>query len=130
MFQEEKEPNFRFEFSNKDLLCKVTGSGSLNFEKTTRAIKYVANHSEFNSNFRLIVDLREMNYHPSYKEFLGIVDTLKLLHTKFKNKIALVTAADMHILAKLAGIYCNSVGIKMQSFTNPRDAGLWIFETK
>ncbi len=129
MFQEEKEPNFKFEFFNKDLLCKVTGSGSLNFEKTTRAIKYVANHLEFNSNFRLMVDLRKMNYHPSYNEFLKIVDTLKLLNDKFTNKIAVITASEMHILAKLAGIYCNSVGIKMQSFTNPKDAGLWIFET-
>ena len=90
-------PNFNYEYHCEDSLCKITGSGNLNFEMITKAVNHVANHPNFKSDCCLIVDLRKMNYHPSYNEFLGIVDTLKLLNDKFANKIALITATEMHI---------------------------------
>ena len=126
MTLEKKSDNFGYQFNLKDSLCIVTGKGEIYYKQSTDAMKYVAGHPDFSPDCRIIVDLTEMNYHPSYDELLGMVDTLKLLRKNFKNKIGLVTDHKMSIVAKLVTIYCQLAGIEMKSFVCVNEAGSWV----
>ena len=128
MIQDKEIINFDFELVEKDLLCKVIATGEIDFFESVSAMKYVANHPDFKPNYKVLVDLTEMNYHPSYDDLLGIVDSLKLMKDAFRNKIALVTQKKMSIVAKLVTIYCELAGMKMKSFTNFDDAYSWILK--
>ena len=130
MVQEKKIHVFEYEFHADSSICIVKAIGEIDFEESTNAMKYVASHPEFDIGFKIIVDLTEMNYHPSYEDLLGIVDTLKLLKESFTNKMALITKPKMSIVAKLVSVYCELAGMKMKSFISIEEANLWISELK
>ncbi len=124
----EGKGNFKFEIKEHDFICFVTCAGNVNFEESAGAIQYLANHPDFKSEYKVIVDFREMNYHPSYADLRGIIDTLRLSKENFKNKVALVSNSKMEVIAKLAVAYCAKEGMKMKAFTKMDEAHSWIAE--
>lgn len=122
----ERKRKFTFEFFEQDSIFVTTGVGEINFDESVEAIKQVAIHSELNTNHKLIIDLREINYHPSFTDLHGIIGTIKFFKNKFKNNLALVTDIKMEILAKLVVVYCTRSGICMKSFVDIDDAYKWI----
>lgn len=122
----ERKGKFTFELFEQDSIFVTTGVGEINFDESVEAIKHVAIHSELNTSHKLIVDLREINYHPSFTDLHGIIGTIKFFKNKFKNKLAIVTDVKMEILAKLVVIYCTRTGMCMKSFVDIDDAYEWI----
>ena len=128
MIQLKETLSFEFEFEVENSTCKVVCTGDIDYKQAIAAINYVVNHHDFNPEHKIIVDLFQMNYHPSYEELLGIVEEFKLHKEKVKGKIALLTKQKMSIVAKLIAIYCELAGMKMKSFVEPEEAVLWLLE--
>ncbi len=121
-------PPFRYDFNIADRICTVIVYGEINYKGSVNAMRYVAEHPDFNSDFKIIVDARLMSYHPSYEDLLGMINTVKFLKGSFKNKIALVTENKMEVIAKLMAVYCELAGMKIKSFVDIEKANMWINE--
>ncbi|MCG6185933.1 hypothetical protein [Maribellus maritimus] len=126
MDQSQDTSNFEFKCNVKDSLCLARCVGVTDYYNLTEAFQSLINSPEIKSHFKLIIDLIEMDYHPSYDELMGIVDTLKLLKETFNEKVALVTRQNLNIIAKLITIYCELAGMKMKAFINIDDAKKWV----
>ena len=117
---------FIFEIISENSICIITGKGQITFEETVNAMNFIAFHPDFDPDFNVIVDLRLINYHPSYKDLQGIISAMKVLKDRFKNKVAIITDYKLDVIAKLFVIYNKQAGIKIRSFTNREKADLWI----
>ncbi|QGY45311.1 hypothetical protein GM418_17010 [Maribellus comscasis] len=126
MAQSQDTPSFEFKCNVEDSICIARCVGVTDYYNLTEAIQSLINNPEIKSHFKLIINLIEMDYHPSYDELMGIVDTLKLLKETFKEKVALITRQNLNIIAKLITIYCELAGMKMKAFTSTDDAKKWV----
>ncbi len=111
-------------------VCYVKGKGSVNSQISQEAMDNVNNDPEFSSNMNVIVDLREIYYHPTYEELMAIKEHLRFLKENFKGKIALVSSDELYYVVHMICMFCNRFGLKMRCFKRRENAKIWISNHK
>ena len=125
---DDREGVFTFEINDAEKLCLVVGKGRISFDSSVKAMHTLANDPGFNPDYNIIVDLRAINYHPTYKEVLDIKNNLVFMKASFGKKIAIVTNGFMMALAELVSRLSQLSGMTVSAFSDIDTAREWMKE--
>lgn len=79
----------------------VKAIGLIDFPSILQAMKDVVADMDFHPLYRVLVDLRKMDYHPSVHDMFNIRDSLAMLKNQFIGEIVLIVAEDAISIATL-----------------------------
>jgi len=122
--------SFKHTFITENKLCIVKAEGKISFNSSIGEMIKVINNPEFDTNYRIIVDLTEISYNPSYKEIEGIKNKLIQLKPYFKQKIALISVGSISVIAYLIAQFAKYNGLKIKTFTTLDNAYEWLNEVE
>lgn len=128
MKQDSDNPDghFTYEISVANKFCLVVATGKITSESSIDALNKLANTPGFEKDFNIIVDARNINYHPSYQEVKQIQRHLVLMKDNFRNKIALVTTEFFWVVGELLCRLSQPHGLKISAFSGMEQAQQWI----
>ncbi|MGQ8338682.1 hypothetical protein ACUNWD_19145 [Sunxiuqinia sp. A32] len=115
--------SYSHNFIHEKNICQVTGQGNVNSEMTTMEMNDIVMDPQFSNSMQLIVDLRKINFHPTYNEIIHIKDHLNFLKQYFKNEIAVVASESFYYIAFLI---CEMSSIKLKAFKDCEKAKEWL----
>ncbi|RKD87877.1 hypothetical protein [Mangrovibacterium diazotrophicum] len=119
---------YRYSIDCKEHLCYVYVGGRIDYHITVSLIKAVAEHPDFTPDMCILLDLTELNYHPTYQELMAIRDHLKLMKDRFRSRIAVHVPHDLHDLILMMSMFCKKFGLNMRPFRNREDLQEWFSE--
>ena len=122
------EDNYVYSYLEQLNIFYVLGYKNVDLQKTIDIIIKVKEDSLFNSRSKVVVDLSEISYHPSFSELMKIKDTVVLLKNSFKSKIAFLGQSFHKILLDLFCIYCNNSGMTAKAFVEEAELEEWIMK--
>ena len=117
-------------FSEDRGQCTVVAYGEVDFEQSVRLMDEVVNDPVFHEDMLLLVNLKGIQYHPDYNEFISLKDHLKSLKPRLNNKIALVCSRKMDILAHLMCAFLNKENVDIKTFIKLEEAENWLKMTR
>lgn len=117
---------FTYEIKVNEKLCHVVASGNITFQSTLEALHTLANAPGFKKDFNVLADLRQINYHPTYNEVLGLQQHLVSMKDNFQNKIAMVTTNFFWVIGELVSNLSRPCGINILAFNDIEKARQWI----
>jgi hypothetical protein len=117
---------YNYYFSEDKKWCTVIAEGEVDFDQSIELMDDVVNDPDFSRDMLLLIDLRLIQYHPDYNEFLSIKNHLSLLKARLNNKIALVCSHKMNILAYLICALMNVENVDMKTFISLDEAEKWL----
>lgn len=105
----------------------VTSCSPVNLDTIRDSILGLANEPGFSPDFRILVDLRDMDYAPSNEDIQIIAENLGRMKDSYCNRIAVVVAGDLHFgLFRMASTYADLKGVDMKIFRDPEEARAWL----
>ena len=119
---------FTYEINVAKKLCLVVAKGKITIESSLGALNDLTNTPGFEKNFKIIVDLRDINYHPSYYEVKEFQKHLVFMKGNFRNKIALVTTKFFWVVGELVCNLSKPHGLNISAFSDIDKARQWIWE--
>ncbi len=124
----DKEGIFTFEINKAEKVCLVVGKGCISFDSSVKAMHTLADDPGFRPDYNIIVDLRDISYHPTYKEVLDIKNNLVFMKTSFTKKVAIVTTGFRMVLAELVSRFSQLKGMTVSAFSDMGAALEWVKE--
>lgn len=121
---------FTYEMDEARKLCIVVAMGRITFESSIDSMNTVVNTPGFEKDFNVIVDLRLINYHPTYSEMLGLKSHMISLKGHFQNKIVLVTSGVLWIVAELMSKFLRGEGMNVFAFRDMDETMRWLSATE
>lgn len=106
----------------------IKAHGLIDFSSTMKTMEAAVSEAEFSPGFKVLVDLSDMDFHPTFKEFNGIRDKMLLLKPMLTGKVALVMVGLVKSLGDLASELVKSSGMNVRSFYSRTKALEWIEE--
>lgn len=118
---------FMYTISQEDKIAYVTAHGSINMEAIKQIISDVAADPLFQPKYKVIVDLRKMEYSPSVSDIQLIASLVGEMKKSYQNKVAIVVSGKFHYgMAKMAAAYTEMSGVPMiDAFTDFEEARQW-----
>jgi hypothetical protein len=110
---------FSHTISKQTNTVQVVADGPINLQSSIAAMLAVANDPDFNPSFKVIVELRLMEYAPTMTELFGIRDALESLRQNFKGQITLLVTESVLYVARLVCIIATTMGFQMTATTSP-----------
>ena len=110
-------------------LAFVTARGPIDMRASVEAMGELARHPEFDQQFGVVIDLREMTYRPSLGELRVIA--WALAHEKFSlpKRIAVVLSESVkRTRARVYDRFGRMAGVALQLFPNIDEATAWVAE--
>ena len=123
-----RDGTFTFEINKAEKLCIVVGKGRISFDSSVQSMHTLADDPAFDPDYNIIVDLRDISYHPTYKEVLDIKNNLVFMKASFRKKIAIVTTGFRMALAELVSRFSQLNGMTVSAFNNIDAAREWMAE--
>jgi len=117
---------YTYHFDEERRIIYIKAEGSINFKMTTAIMDNVASDPLFESSYKVLVDLTEMDFHPSFDEFNGIRDHILLLKKHYRNRVALVFSGLLKSLGDLVAEVTRASGMHMKSFYTTEKAEAWL----
>ncbi len=117
---------FEFDISESESLVSIRVEGTGDFQKGVESVLAIANDARFKNGFNVLVDLCNLNYHPSLEELRTFADVLISLKDRCTGKTALVVSNFFHYgFGKVLSGFLELAGIKMQVFRDTLEAIQW-----
>ena len=120
--------NYSYRIDKERGVIVVKADGCIDFSQTIKIMDQIPFDPDFQKDYKVIVDLSEMEFHPSFNEFTDIKDNLVRLKEIYQNKIALVVVGLIKTLGDLIAELVNREGMKIKSFYTREKAEEWLFE--
>jgi len=119
---------FMYTISQEEEIAYVTAHGLINMENIKQAISDVAADPLFQPKYKVIVDLRKMEYSPSVSDIQSIASLIGEMKNSYQNKVAIVVSGTLHYgLARMAATYTELSGVPMiDAFTDFEEARQWV----
>jgi hypothetical protein len=120
---------FEYVISAIDKMVSVKFAGETDFEKGVQHLMEVVADKNFQREYSIVVDVREMNYHPNFSEMRAFADVLTELKEKCTGKTALVVGSFIHYtIGKVLAGWLHAAGITFQVFRDYNEAATWTKE--
>jgi hypothetical protein len=119
---------FMYTISHEDKIAYVTAHGSITMETINQVISDVAADPLFQPKYKVVVDLRDMEYSPSVSDMQSIASIIGEMKNAYQNKVAIVVSGKFHYgMAKMAAAYTEMSGVPMiDVFTDFEEARQWV----
>jgi hypothetical protein len=126
MKNDQNKPGYyNYYFSGDRRQCTVVAYGEVDFEQSVQLMDDVVNDPGFHKDMLLLVNLKGIQYHPDYNEFISLKDHLKSLKPHLNNRIALVCTRKMDILAHLMCAFLKE-NVDIKTFIRLEEAENWL----
>jgi|WetSurMetagenome_2_1015567.scaffolds.fasta_scaffold531947_1 hypothetical protein len=112
---------FQYKIFQQQKTVIVQAKGVIDLHSCIQAMKDVAGDKDFDPQYKVIVDLREMKYNPSTSDLFAIRDSLVSLIHNFKNDITIVTTKEALYLANLVCTLAKVHHVKMVAAVNNKE---------
>ncbi len=124
----EREPTpFSVIISKKRRLAVVTAHRPIAVSAYKTAITKVTANPNYCSRYRLLVDLRKVEFRPSASEVRDLASFLGQNRRSFKNQVAVVVSDIFSYgLARMASIYAGLIGFNLMVFDDAAETTTWI----
>lgn len=120
---------FEYTISRGERLACVTALGPIDFEQSLAVGDELAADPEFEPGFKLLVDLRRMEFNPSTPEIESFARTLPRFKQVFSDRIAVATSGGVHFgLARMTCLMAEAGGFLMRAFSDYEAARAWLVE--
>lgn len=106
-------------------MAHVRGWGPSTLEEALRAPIEVAAHADFEPDFGVVVDLRELEFDPSPNDVLETGRNLVRIRSLYEYRLAVVVAAPLSLRAELAAAIAGAGGVALRVFTERDEACAW-----
>jgi hypothetical protein len=118
---------FVHEISEDDATAFVTARNPLDIDSFRRSITDLAGEPGFQPHFKILVDLRNMDFTPSNEEVRIIADVIGRMKEAYRSKVAVVVSGDLHFgLFRVASTYAEIKGFSMTVFRDLDEARAWL----
>jgi hypothetical protein len=112
-------------------LALVRYEGPINLAQVVDTMVEVAGSPEFERDYGVLVDLREMEYSPSVRELIEIASAVINMKSLMQGKIALVTATAFHHQMTQFNVRLVSVvGVRGKAFREMEEARKWVLSSE
>ena len=109
----------------KDLI-KTTVTGVLDLAVSKQALLGIATEVEQSGEYRILIDIREVETMPSVVEFFELGESLGSYPTLRRSKIALLTSMSEVKNAEFFENVAVNRGFRLEAFTNFEEAIAWL----
>jgi hypothetical protein len=124
-----KEPIMPFEFNvdAENRILRITGNGPSQLKEVLEAVQSFAALAREHTQFALLSDTRELDYHASVMEILEIARAMFSRRELTTRRLAIVVQPGFQqelgrMLASMSGY----VGMRVDVFTDPENALYWL----
>ena len=118
--------HYSFDVDRAERIAYVRGSGDFDLEKTLRAPLDLFALPDFESDFGVIVDLREIRPGATADDVLGIARNLVRFRALFEHRLALVPPPEINVAVEVATAVAAAAGVAMQVFSTVEAARAWV----
>jgi hypothetical protein len=92
---------FKYKIFQEQKTIVVQAVGKIEFPSILQAMKNVVAEEDFHSRYRVLVDLRKMDFKPSVHDLFNIRDSLAMLKNQYAGEIVLIVTKEMVPVATL-----------------------------
>ena len=118
---------FVYEISEDEGVAYVTARGRVDVRSSVETMGELAKDPRFSPDFKVVVDLREMEYRASLGELRVIAWALGHEKTAFRNKVAVVLSESARQgRAQVYSRFAQMAGFALTLFQDMGDAVRWI----
>jgi hypothetical protein len=103
----------------------VRGVGPMDLEETLQAPHVLAGHPEFEPDFAVIIDLRELEYEPWAGDVVEVGRNLVRVRALFPRGFAVVVPRRLSLAAELGAAIAAAGGVSVHVFEEPEAARAW-----
>jgi len=117
--------------SEEKRLALVRVEGPTNLAEVVDSMVEVAGSPDFQSDYGILVDLREMEYSPSVRELIEIASAIINMKSLMQGKLALVTSTAFHHRMTQFNVRLVSVvGVRAKAFREIEEARKWVLSSE
>jgi len=125
---EDTSGGYSYDFDFENEIAIVKSHGRINIQQTLKTMDDVVNDPRYKTSYKILIDLTDMDFHPTFKELGNIQDKLISLKPKFGNKMALVMTGLLKAIGDLVSELTKTAGLKVKSFYSRNRAIDWLME--
>ncbi|MFZ5941323.1 MAG: hypothetical protein ACOYXB_12200 [Bacteroidota bacterium] len=123
-----EEGSYSYYIDEDRRIVFVKAHGMISFSQTLKIMDQVSVDPAFKSTHRVLVDLSDMDFHPTFNEINGIRDNIIRLRDVYQDKMALVFTGLLKPLGDLVAEVANMAGMKIRSFYSVDRARKWLLD--
>ncbi len=121
---------FRWTFSEQEELVHVVGEGSVDLTTVVEAIFGVVGSAEFSPEWRVLVDLTEMEFEPEPREAAEIARVLTTVRSLLAGRVAIVAVGKALGLVRMASSMASESGLTIRPFCELGAARAWLLSAE
>ena len=122
---------YRYEISENEQIVFIHGTDYISLDDSLALINEIALTQNFKPEYKLLVDVRNMENVPSSTEVKSFVLALGKLRERFQSSIAVVVSGELNFgMARMTSILADIEQIRMRIFYEYETAYRWLSETK
>jgi hypothetical protein len=104
-------------------MIHIVGRGQADASSCIQAVREQASHPAHMPEYKILLDIRELDFHPDSMEAISLARTVVDLRKKFQGKIAVVVCDKVQMFAaQLVGRLVSAGGISMMPFADVESA--------
>ncbi len=104
----------------------VRGWGALDLEEGLRAQAELSLDPDYQPDFGVVVDLRELLDEPRAKDLVELTRNLLRLREHFRHRVALVVSKRLSLGAELSAAMASAGGVPIRVFSALDEAYAWV----
>ena len=117
---------YEIEVDSAARLAILRGYGNTNGAESRANLVQLSEHPDFEPDFGLLCDLREMTHQPDTQDIMESAENLVRHRDLLQGRIAVVTNAALAIPAELGAALTADEGIQQRVFANYAEARAWV----
>ena len=107
----------------------ITPSGIYSLQDIKNLISLVTSDPDYNPQFNVLLNLREVKYTPLVSEIIEISDFIVKMKQSFRAKTAIITKSEVkYLMFKLSAHYTSKQGLQSNVFKDIKIAKDWLKE--
>ena len=121
---------FTYRIAEDECVAYVSASGAVDVRSSVEAMGELSRDPKFDPDYKVVVDLREMQYRPSLGELKVIAWALGHEKASFRNKVAVVLSETARKRrAKVYSKFGRMAGFALELFPDMEGALEWVRES-
>lgn len=107
-------------------LAFVRGWGPMDLEESLRAPHELLSDPDYDPEFGVLVDLRELEYEPRPEHVVAVAHNLIGIAPLLRGRIGVVVAEALATAAEVGAAMAGAGGFPLRIFTDPDEARAWL----
>jgi hypothetical protein len=116
---------YTYSVDSQSRMAYVRGSGPMDLEESMSAPVELSACPDFQADFGVVVDLRDMEFEPNASDLMEMSHHLIRVHRLFQHRVALVVNKSLSIPAEISAAIAGAGGFPLRVFTCPDEANEW-----